>query len=89
MLNSQETISSDYIFIRARNAEFNYTENPSFISGSSGEIVFSSFINNPQTFPTTIGLYNSTNELLAVAKLSRPLLKDFTKEALVRVKLDI
>ena len=88
MLNSQETISSDYIFIRARNAEFNYTENPSFISGSTGEIVFSSFINNPQTFPTTIGLYNSTNELLAVAKLSRPLLKDFTKEALVRVKLD-
>jgi len=87
-LNSQETISSDYIFIRARNAEFNYTENPSFISGSTGEVVFNSFINNPQTFPTTIGLYNDTNELLAVAKLSRPLLKDFTKEALVRVKLD-
>lgn len=87
-LNSQETISSDYIFVRARNAEFNYSENPSFISGSTGEILFSSFINNPQTFPTTIGLYNDTNELLAVAKLSRPLLKDFTKEVLVRVKLD-
>ena len=87
-LNSQETISSDYIFVRARNAEFNYSENPSFISGSTGEVVFSSFINNPQTFPTTIGLYNDNNELLAVAKLSRPLLKDFTKEALVRVKLD-
>ena len=87
-LNSQETISSDYIFIRARNAEFNYSENPSFISGSTGEVVFNLFINNPQTYPTTIGLYNDTNELLAVAKLSRPLLKDFTKEALVRVKLD-
>jgi hypothetical protein len=87
-LNSQETISSDYIFVRARNAEFNYSENPSFISGSTGEILFSSFINNPQTYPTTIGLYNDTNELLAVAKLSRPLLKDFTKEVLVRVKLD-
>jgi hypothetical protein len=87
-LNSQETISSDYIFIRARNAEFNYSENPSFISGSTGEVLFNSFINNPQTYPTTIGLYNDTNELLAVAKLSRPLLKDFTKEALVRVKLD-
>ena len=87
-LNSQETISSDYIFIRARNAEFNYSENPSFISGSTGEVIFNSFINNPQTYPTTIGLYNDTNELLAVAKLSRPLLKDFTKEALVRVKLD-
>ena len=34
-------------------------------------------------------LYNEQEELLAVAKLSRPLLKDFTKEALVRVKLDI
>jgi hypothetical protein len=87
-LNSQETISSDYIFIRARNAEFNYSENPSFISGSTGEVIYNSFINNPQTYPTTIGLYNDTNELLAVAKLSRPLLKDFTKEALVRVKLD-
>jgi hypothetical protein len=50
--------------------------------------VFNSFINNPQTFPTTVGLYNDTNELIAVAKLSRPLLKDFTKEALVRIKLD-
>ena len=87
-LNSQETISSDYIFVRARNAEFNYSENPSFISGSTGEVIWNSFINNPQTYPTTIGLYNDTNELLAVAKLSRPLLKDFTKEALVRVKLD-
>lgn len=87
-LNSQENITSDYIFIRARNAEFNYSENPSFISGSTGEVIFNSFINNPQTFPTTIGLYNDNNELLAVAKLSRPLIKDFTKEALVRVKLD-
>jgi hypothetical protein len=87
-LNSQETISSDYIFVRARNAEFNYSENPSFISGSTGEVLYNSFINTPQTYPTTIGLYNDTNELLAVAKLSRPLLKDFTKEVLVRVKLD-
>ena len=87
-LNSEETISSDYIFIRARNAEFNYSENPSFISGSTGDVIYGNFINNPQTFPTTIGLYNDANELLAVAKLSRPLLKDFTKEALVRVKLD-
>jgi hypothetical protein len=87
-INSQETISSDYIFVRAKNAEFNYSENPSYISGSTGEVIYPSFINNPQTYITTIGLYNDTNELLAVAKLSRPLLKDFTKEALIRVKLD-
>ena len=87
-LNSQETLTSDFVFIRARNNEFNYTENPSFISGSSGEVIYSYFINNPQTFPTTVGLYNDSNDLLAVAKLSKPIQKDFTKEALVRVKLD-
>ena len=87
-LNSQETLTSDYVFIRARNSEFNYTENPSFISGSTGEVIYPYFINNPQTFPTTVGLYNDSNDLLAVAKLSRPIQKDFTKEALVRVKLD-
>lgn len=87
-LNSKETISSDYIFVRARNGEFNYSENPSFISGSTGAVLFDSFINSPETFITTIGLYNDSNELLAVAKLSKPLKKNFTKEMLVRVKLD-
>ena len=87
-LNSQETITSDFVFVRTRNSEFNYTENPSFISGSTGEVIYDYFIDNPQTFATTVGLYNDSNELLAVAKLSKPLVKDFTKEALVRVKLD-
>lgn len=87
-LNSQETITSDYIFIRPRSSEFNYSENPSFISGSTGEVIYQDFIYNPQTYVTTVGLYNDTNDLLAVAKLSRPLKKDFTKEALIRVKLD-
>ena len=87
-LNSQETITSDYVFVRARNSEFNYSENPSFISGSTGEVIYDDFINNPQVYITTIGMYNDSNDLLAVAKLSRPLIKDFTKEALVRVKLD-
>jgi hypothetical protein len=87
-LNSQEALSSDFIFVRARNDEFNYSENPSFISGSTGEVIFDSFINNPQTYISTVGLYNDNSELLAVAKLSRPLPKDFTKELLVRVKLD-
>ena len=86
-LNSQETISSDYVFIRFKNADYNYTTNPSFITGS-GELIYSNFINSPQTYPTTVGLYNDNNELLAVAKMSKPLTKDFTKEALIRVKLD-
>jgi hypothetical protein len=87
-LNSEETITSDFVFVRSRNAEFNYSTNPSFISGSTGEVIYPYFINSPQVYPTTVGLYNDANELLAVAKLSRPLQKNFTKEALVRVKLD-
>jgi hypothetical protein len=87
-LNSQETVTSDYVFVRARNSEFNYSENPSFISGSTGEVIYDNFINAPQVYMTTVGMYNDSNDLLAVAKMSRPLLKDFTKEALVRVKLD-
>jgi len=87
-LNSEETITSDYVFVRARNSEFNYSENPSYISGSTGEVIYNYFINNPQSYITTVGLYNDGNELLATAKLSRPLLKNFTKEALIRVKLD-
>jgi hypothetical protein len=87
-LNSQETVTSDYVFVRARNSEFNYSENPSFISGSTGEVIYDNFINAPQVYITTVGMYNDSNDLLAVAKMSRPLLKDFTKEALVRVKLD-
>lgn len=86
-LNSQETISSNYVFVRIKNAEYNYTSNPTFISGS-GNLLFPSLINSPQTFITTVGLYNQNSELLAVGKMSRPLVKDFTKEALIRVKLD-
>jgi hypothetical protein len=86
--NSEETVTSDFVFVRARNSEFNYSENPSFISGSTGDVIFSTFINSPQTYMTTVGFYNDTNDLLAVAKLSKPLTKDFTKEALLRVKLD-
>jgi hypothetical protein len=86
-LRADETLSSNFIFVRARNSEFNYSTNPSNITGS-GELRHSTMIDNPQSYVTQVGLYNDSNDLLAVAKLSAPLLKDFTKEALVRIKLD-
>ena len=86
-LRSEETVSSNYVFIRARNSEFNYSTNPSNITGS-GELRHSVMIDSPQSFITSVGLYNDNNDLLGIAKLSRPLLKDFTKESLIRVKLD-
>jgi hypothetical protein len=87
LLQSSETVSSTYFFTRVKNSEFNYTTNPSIID-DNGNLLYTTLINSPQTFPTTVGLYNDNNELLAVAKMSRPLTKDFTKEALIRVKID-
>ena len=86
-LRSQETVSSRFFFTRVKNGDFNYTTNPSIID-ANGNLLFTTLINNPQTFITTVGMYNDNNELLAVAKLSKPLVKDFTKEALIRIKLD-
>jgi len=86
-LQSEETITSNYVFVRVRNNEFNYSTNPSIISGS-GELRYNILVNTPQAYMTTVGLYNDNNDLLGVAKLSKPLLKDFTKEALIRIKLD-
>ena len=87
-MRSEETLTSDFVFVRARNSEFNYTENPSYISGSTGEIIYPVLVDSPQTFISSVGLYNDANECVAVAKLSKPLQKDFTKELLLRVKLD-
>jgi hypothetical protein len=86
-LQSEETITSNFVFIRVRNSEYNYSTNPSNLT-SDGELIHNVMVNSPQAYITTVGLYNDNNELLAVAKLSKPLLKDFTKEALIRVKLD-
>lgn len=86
-LSSQETVSSNFVFVRARNSEFNYSTNPSILTGS-GELRHDVLIDSPETYITSVGLYNDNQDLLAVAKLSRPLLKNSTKEALVRIKLD-
>lgn len=86
-LQSSETMTSRFFWVRVKNQQFNYTTNPSIIDGN-GNIIYNTLVDNPQTYVTTIGLYNDFNELLAVAKLSKPLPKDFTKEATVKVKLD-
>lgn len=84
---SQETVSARYFFVNAKSPTLNYTTNPSIID-SNGNILYSSLIYNPQVYATTIGLYNDAGELLAVAKLSKPLPKDFTKQLTCRVKLE-
>lgn len=86
-LKAEETVTSNYVWVRVKNSEFNYSMNPSFIT-STGELRQNIMINSPETYITTVGLYNDNADCLAVAKLSRPLSKSFSKEALIRIKLD-
>ena len=85
---NEEEIKSTFYFVRAKNAEYNFSNNPTYISGSEGKLAQATYIGDPKTYITSVGLYNNDNELLAIAKLSKPLLKSFSNEILVKVKLD-
>jgi hypothetical protein len=83
-----ETITSTHYFVRVKNGEYNFSNNPTFVTGSVGEFSQATFIGDPKTYLTTIGMYNDRQELLAVAKLSQPVQKSFSVETLIKVKLD-
>ena len=85
---NEEDVTSTHYFVRVRNQEFNYSNNPTFTSGSNGSFRFSTMKDDPRVYITSVGLYDDANQLLAVAKLSKPILKSFAKELLVKVKLD-
>jgi hypothetical protein len=81
------------IFIRVNGNEMNYSNNPTFVNkdirrGKFNRPYFDSFIYNPYTYVTTVGLYNDNKDLLAVAKLSKPLQKSFSSEISITVKLE-
>ncbi len=88
LARNSEKITSTHYFARIKNAEYNFSNNPSYVTGSVGELSQTSFVGDPKTYVTTVGLYNDNQELLAVAKLSKPLLKSFQRESLIRIKLD-
>jgi hypothetical protein len=88
-----EFLPSKHYFVRVKNQEFNYSNNPSFVSDGTdgkqaGTIRFNQFFTNPQSYITTVGLYNDSNELVAVAKVSQPVMKSFDNESLIKVRLD-
>jgi hypothetical protein len=85
-LSSKETISSQYITARVPYRELNHTTNPSVID-NNGNVLYTTLIDNPEVFVTTVGLYNDTNDLLAVAKLSKPIKKSFVKDLQLKIKL--
>jgi hypothetical protein len=84
----EEEISSTNFFVRVNNKKFNFSSNPTFVTGSDGSLTQPTFFKDPKTFITQVGLYNDENELLAIAKLSQPLLNSYSREAIIKVKLD-
>ena len=84
----EEEISSTNFFCRVPNKQYNFTSNPTFFTGSDGSLTNPSYFKDPKVFITQVGLYNDDNELLAIAKLSKPVLKSYSREAIIKVKLD-
>lgn len=88
---NQTQINSTLFFCRASADEFNYSSNPTFVDSDGRIVVIEEGEEDVQrtfSFPTTIGLYDANNNLLAVAKFSRPIEKNDEKDLTVRVRLD-
>ena len=86
--NNTTELNSAIYFCRANHNEFNYSSNPTYLSGSKVLVKADDVMMPPRSYVTTVGLYSADNELLAVAKLSEPLRKDPTNELTLRVRLD-
>lgn len=74
--------------VRLYKGQSNYSNNPTYVTGSKNRIFDKCFINQPQTYVTSVGLYNENYELLAIAKLTRPLKKDFDSDLLIKIRLN-
>jgi hypothetical protein len=86
--NNTTELNSTIYFCRANHNEFNYSSNPTYLSGS--KIAVKTFASDaPVSYITTVGLYSVDNELLAVAKLSEPIKKTPDDSILLRVRLDV
>ena len=84
----EEQIKSSHFFCRVESDKYNWSQNPTYFQGNNAELTNTTFIQDPKAYITTVGLYNNNNELLAVAKLSQPLLKSRDREAVIKVRLD-
>jgi hypothetical protein len=83
-----ENISTQHFFVRATNREFNFSNNPTFANQTDGTFTVANFTTDPKVYITTVGLYNDSNELIAVAKTSQPIPKSFDREILIKIKID-
>ena len=85
--NNTTEVNSTIYFCRAHSSDFNYSTNPTYLSGSKIRVKNNS-TDTPVSYLTTVGLYSANSELLAVAKVSEPIKKTPNNEATLRVRLD-
>jgi len=85
--NNTVELNSTVYFCRVNHNEYNFSSNPTYLSGSKLRVKTKSS-DLPVSYITTVGLYNDNNELLAVSKLSEPLKKTPDTEFTIRVRLD-
>ena len=85
--NNTTELNSTIYFCRAGAGDFNYSANPTYLTESKVRVKNES-TDSPVSYITTVGLYSSDNELLAVAKLSEPLKKTPDTEFTIRTRLD-
>ena len=84
--DEEDQVSAQY-FCRTRAGHNNFSNNPTFVSGSLNELRSTKMKGNPQTFITQVQLYNDDGHMVAVGSLSTPLKKNFSSEATIKVKL--
>lgn len=84
-------INSSLFFCRASADQYNFSSNPTFRdSGGRIQVIDPGQEASQRsfTFATTIGLHDAQGNLLAVAKLSRPVEKNDERDITFRVRLD-
>ena len=85
-------INSTLVFCRATADEFNYSSNPTYVNQSTNKITViesgQESTQKPFSYFTTVGLYDANDNLVAVAKMSRPIEKNDEKDLTIRVRLD-
>ena len=86
IVRSTINYNSRYYVCRVKNKMYNYSNNPTF--KDTNGLVTSKMIANPVTYITAIGLYNEDNQLIAIAKPSKPIRKSFFNQATIQIKLD-
>lgn len=87
--HNQTNLYSTIYFCRATNSEFNYSSNPTFVDDNKRiRVTSGSNILQTRTYITTVGLYDSNDNLLAVGKTNRPIPKSPDTETVLRVRLD-